>query len=127
MDTSSSLAFALAPYIVPIVLALSAAFYKSLVTKLPSAVRGEVETIVGNVVLSVEQTAQNMSGPAKKQQALTLIAAIAKSLHLSVPVSLIDVYIEAAVASLNADRPTKSSVASLPMGFTASPVTPPAA
>jgi hypothetical protein len=129
MDSTNTLLITLAPYVVPIVFALSAAFYKSLVTKLPVSVRGEVETIVGNVVLSVEQTAQAMSGPAKKQQAIALISNILKTLHLSVPMSLIDVYIEAAVASLNIDKPKSSAPAApaAPMGFTASVVVPPAA
>lgn len=124
MDSTTTLLISLAPYIVPIIFALSAAFYKSLVAKAPAAVRGEVESIVNNVVLSVEQTAKNMNGPAKKQQATAVISSLLKSIGLKVPASLIDVYIEAAVASLNADRPVSSSPTPSALGFQASAVTP---
>jgi hypothetical protein len=115
MSDQTQLILSLAPYIVPIIVALCVAFGKSLVAKLPTNVRDEAHLIVQHVVLSMEQTGQNMSGPAKKQAALALIESLLKNLHISIPASLIDVFIESAVASMNEGRDT-TPVA--PVGFT---------
>lgn len=85
----------------PIVCGLVAAGVRYGISKLPETQQARASGIITLVVHSVEQSATGLAGAQKKAQAVRDIEAILTALKISIPNTLIDTLIEAAVFALN--------------------------
>lgn len=94
----------------PIVCGLVAAGVRFGISKLPETQQTRAQSIVTLVVHSVEQSASTLSGPQKKAQAVRDIESILNALKISIPNTLIDTLIEAAVFALNQIQTTGNVV-----------------
>jgi Bacteriophage holin of superfamily 6 (Holin_LLH) len=117
---------ALAPYIVPVILAVLGVLVKNAIDHAPTNVRPVVIDAVHSAVAAVEQVAsQQLSGPGKKQLAIEYVQKQLDAMHINVPEPVISALIESAVYELNLLKPAPVS-APVPSVPAAQPVSEPA-
>jgi hypothetical protein len=114
---NAALLWSLVPYLVPllfpIVVAIAAFLYMSLVQRLPMQQRLIVSSMAHSVVAAIEQMVPDSSaGSQKKDQAMAWLQALLSASHISVPAQFLEVAIEAAVFELHALHPSTAQNAS---------------
>lgn len=102
---NSQLLIALAPYVVPVLVALLTPIVtyavNTILSKLPINQRAIVSAAVHTGVTAAEQMADaTLNGPGKKQMALELIEKQLATWHIAVPSSVVNAMVEEAVYTL---------------------------
>jgi hypothetical protein len=110
---NAALLWTLVPYLVPllfpIVVAIAAFLYMSLVQRLPMQQRLIVSSMAHSVVAAIEQMVPDSSaGSQKKDQAMVWLQALLSASRISVPAQFLEVAIEAAVFELHALHPSSA-------------------
>jgi hypothetical protein len=113
---NAALLWTLVPYLVPllfpIVVAIAAFLYMSLVQRLPMQQRLIVSSMAHSVVAAIEQMVpESSAGSQKKDQAMVWLEALLSASHISVPAQFLEVAIEAAVFELHALHPSSTQKA----------------
>jgi hypothetical protein len=108
---------ALAPYVVPPLVALLVYLVKKAIDRLPANQRVVVSGIVRTSVAAADQLASDqLNGPGKRQVALEMIEAQLKHMHIDVPAPVVNALIEEAVLALHMARAGASqAVVPVPM------------
>jgi LL-H family phage holin len=92
----------MAPYIVPLLVAILTYVVKVWISKLPANQRPLVEAVVRSSVSAAEQLASSqLNGPGKKQLAIELIEKQLSFMHIKVAPAVVESLIEDAVLALN--------------------------
>lgn len=114
MSAYEPLLLALAPYIVPFVIGAVVYLARRLEQRIPAKNLGLIQHLVEAAVLSVEQAHPELAGADKKAAALATIESLLAAAHIKADAAVVDTFLEAACAALNANEPT---VASAGLGF----------
>jgi hypothetical protein len=101
LPPSVQVALLLLPFVLPLLISLSAVLYQHLLQRLPQKQRAEIDQVVHVVVAAVEQASDALEGPVKKQAAMEMAGTLLAYLHISVPREILSCLIEAAVYSLH--------------------------
>jgi thioesterase domain-containing protein len=108
---NAALLWSLVPYLVPLlfpmVVAIAAFLYMSLMQRLPMQQRLIVSSMAHSVVAAIEQMVpESSAGSQKKDQAMAWLQALLSASRISVPAQFLEVAIEAAVFELHALHPS---------------------
>lgn len=96
-----SLLLALAPYLVPPLVAVLSVLVKNAFSKLPANQRDLIKQVAQTAVVATEQTAsQALNGPGKKQLAVDFVETELSHWGIKAPSGLVSTLIEEAVAAL---------------------------
>jgi Bacteriophage holin of superfamily 6 (Holin_LLH) len=110
---------ALAPYLVPVIIAVLGVLVKNAIDHLPVNVQPKVYDAVHSAVAAVEQVAnQQLSGPGKKQLAIEYVQKQLDAMHINVPEPVLSTLIEEAVYGLHqsqASQPQAVPVSAAPV------------
>lgn len=123
MDIQSVLLSA-APYLVPFMVAFAVGLGKLFLQHLPANQREEAARIVQVAVTAAEQGMPGATGEEKKAEVVSRLEDVLRHSHLNVPPTLVDMFIESAVAAMNEGKPplaTTSSVGFVPPSATTGP------
>lgn len=101
MTSLNATTFSLILFAVVLLLSLAHDLGSLLLQVLPADRRGQVATIVGDVVHATEQAAGAIPGAQKKQMALQMIGVLLKQARLTASPEQLDVLLEAAVHAMN--------------------------
>lgn len=116
MDIQTALLTA-APYLVPFLVALAVGLGKSLLQNLPTNQREEAARLAQVAVQAAEQSMPGATGPDKKAAVEADLQAVFSHAHLNLPPALVNMFIEAAVSAMNADRPQPTMASTSSVGF----------
>lgn len=95
----------------PLLTSLSAVIFKGLVAKLPEAKRATVEQAVGVAVAAAEQKARaGLLDSSKRAAAESMAVSLLAQVGVKVDPAVLDAFIEAAVADMNANKPVAAPV-----------------
>lgn len=100
MQQFTSILLALAPYLLPPLLAFIGLEAKKAWDKLPTNQRALLSNVVGTAVTAVQQTMPDAGNVTKKSRAIELVLAQLAHLGLNVPAPVLDQLIEEAVFSM---------------------------
>ncbi len=93
---------AMAPYIVPLIIAVLTYFVQAGIAKLPAKNRDLVISVVRSSVAAAEQMASDsLNGAGKKQIAVELIEKQFAAMHINIPQATVNAILEEAVLDLN--------------------------
>jgi hypothetical protein len=107
---------ALAPYIVPVLIAVLSVVVKAAFDQLPANLHGQVLRVAHTAVQAVEQVAsETLSGPGKKQLAIEMVMRQLAAMHINVPEPVISDVIESAVYALNQQQAQIGTALSSPL------------